>query len=115
MPRTGWTPSLVPNGPDQAVYLVVDRFAGLGTVYRETEVEQTDLETIIADLMSGRFKTRSALSPSIRLSIGRKMSRNISPSKFRPVPISTAQPFQSIFKTSLPGYVGSARQLALRL
>jgi hypothetical protein len=34
---------------------VVDRFGGLGTVYRETEVERTDLETIITDLMSGQF------------------------------------------------------------
>jgi hypothetical protein len=55
MPRTGWTPSIVPYGADQTVYLVVDRFGGLGTVYRETEVERTDLETIITDLMSGQF------------------------------------------------------------
>ena len=55
MPRTGWTPSIVPYGADQTVYLVVDRFGGLGTVYRETEVERTDFETIIADLMSGQF------------------------------------------------------------
>src|SRR5471030_2508248 len=55
MPRTGWTPSLVPYGADQTVYLVIDRFAGLSTVYRETEVERTDLETIITDLMSGQF------------------------------------------------------------
>jgi hypothetical protein len=54
MPRTGWTPSLVPYGADQTVYLVIDRIAG-GTVYRETEVERTDLETIITDLMSGQF------------------------------------------------------------
>jgi hypothetical protein len=55
MPRTGWTPSFVPYGADQTVYLVIDRFGGLGTVYRETEVEQTDLETIITDLLSGQF------------------------------------------------------------
>jgi hypothetical protein len=55
MPRTGWTPRIVPYGADQTVYLVIDRFSGLGTVYRETEVERTDLETIIADLMSGQF------------------------------------------------------------
>jgi hypothetical protein len=55
MPGTGWTPSIVPYGADQTAYLVVDRFGGLGTVYRETEVERTDLETIIADLMSGQF------------------------------------------------------------
>jgi len=55
MPRTGWTPSIVPYGADQTVYLVVDRFGGLGTAYRETDVERTDLETVITDLMSGQF------------------------------------------------------------
>ena len=55
MPRTGWTPSIVPYGADQTVYLVVDRFGGLGTVYRKTKIERTDLETVITDLMSGQF------------------------------------------------------------
>jgi hypothetical protein len=39
---------------DQTVYLVIDRFSS-GRVYRETEVERTDLETIINDLLSGQF------------------------------------------------------------
>jgi hypothetical protein len=52
MPRTRW---MVPYGADQTVYLVVDRLGRLGNVYRETEVERTDLETIIADLISGQF------------------------------------------------------------
>ena len=58
MPRTGWTPSIVPivpYGADQAVYLVVDHFGRLGTAYRETDVERTDLERVITDLMSGQF------------------------------------------------------------
>jgi hypothetical protein len=58
MPRTGWTPSvvpMVPYGADQTVYLVVDRFGGLGTAYRETDVVRTDLETTITDLMSEQF------------------------------------------------------------
>jgi hypothetical protein len=55
MPSIGWTPRIVPYGADQTVYFVIDRFRGLGTVYRETEVERADLETIIADLMSGQF------------------------------------------------------------
>jgi hypothetical protein len=55
MPKADSTLSLVPFGADQTVYLVIDRFGGLGSVYRETEVERTDLETIIADLMSGQF------------------------------------------------------------
>jgi hypothetical protein len=49
------TPAAVPYGADQTVYLVVDRFGALGSVYRETEVERTDIETIIADLLSGQF------------------------------------------------------------
>ena len=35
-------------------YLVVDRFNS-GSVYRETEIERTDLETIISDFMTGQF------------------------------------------------------------
>jgi len=55
MPSTGWTRSIGPNGADQTVYLVVDRFGGHGTAYRETDVERTDLETVITDLISGQF------------------------------------------------------------
>jgi hypothetical protein len=46
---------VVPYGADETVYLVVDRFGSQGSVYRETEVERTDLETIIEDLISGQF------------------------------------------------------------
>jgi hypothetical protein len=55
MPRTGWTPSIVPNDADQTAFLVVDRFGALGTAYRETDVVRRDLETTITDLMSGQF------------------------------------------------------------
>ena len=41
MPRTGWTPSIVPKGDDQNVYLVVDDFGRNGRVYRETDVRFT--------------------------------------------------------------------------
>ena len=54
MPRTGWSPSTVPYGADQTVYLVVDRFSN-GSVYRETEIERSDLETIIDEFMTGQF------------------------------------------------------------
>jgi hypothetical protein len=55
MPRTGLTLSIVPYGADQTVYLVIDSFRSKGSVYREIEVERTDIEAIIADLMSGQF------------------------------------------------------------
>jgi hypothetical protein len=54
MSRMGWSPGTVPYGADQTIYLVVDRLSS-GSVYRETEVERTDLETIIDDFLSGQF------------------------------------------------------------
>src|ERR1700733_10980000 len=56
MPRTGWTPSVVPYGADQNVSLVVDDFGRNGRAYRETDVETADLETVILDLLEGQYK-----------------------------------------------------------
>jgi hypothetical protein len=50
-----WSPNLVPYGADQTVYLVMDRFGASGSVCREIEVERTDLEVIVGDLISGQF------------------------------------------------------------
>jgi hypothetical protein len=55
MRRTGWTPSIVPKGDDQNVYLVVDDFGRNGRSYRETDVETADLETVILDLLEGQY------------------------------------------------------------
>jgi hypothetical protein len=56
MPRTGWTPSIVPQGDDQNVYLVVDDLGRNGRVWREADVETADLETVILDLLDGRYR-----------------------------------------------------------
>lgn len=56
MRRTGWTPSIVPNGQDHTDYLVVDDFGRNGRVYRETDVEAADLETVILDLLDGQYQ-----------------------------------------------------------
>ena len=53
-PKTGWSTCIVPSGADQTVYLVVDRYSS-GSVHRETEIERSDLETIISDFMTGKF------------------------------------------------------------
>lgn len=55
MRGSGWTPSTVPYGADQTMYLVIDKRGHHGGVYRETEVERSDLETVMADLMAGQF------------------------------------------------------------
>jgi hypothetical protein len=55
MPSTSWAQKVVPYGADQTVYFVIDRFGKFSSVHREAEVERTDLETVITDLMSGQF------------------------------------------------------------
>jgi hypothetical protein len=54
MSRTEWSPGTVPYGADETVYLVVDRFRS-GSVYREAEIERTDLEAVIDDFLTGQF------------------------------------------------------------
>jgi hypothetical protein len=56
MPRTGWTPSIVPNRDDHNVYLVVDDLGRHGRVFREADLESTDVETVVLDLLSGQYK-----------------------------------------------------------
>jgi hypothetical protein len=57
MRKSGWTPSIVPNGDDQNVYLVVDDLGRFGRVWREADYERTDLETVIQDLLEGQYSS----------------------------------------------------------
>jgi hypothetical protein len=60
-----WTPSIVPNGSDQTVYIVLEDFGRLARAYRETSIECADLEAIISDLMiGGQYSDPFASSPS---------------------------------------------------
>src|SRR5262249_23172363 len=45
-----WTPSIVPGGDDQSVYLVLDGFGKPGRSWPETDEEATELETVITNL-----------------------------------------------------------------
>jgi hypothetical protein len=54
MRKSTLTPSIVPRGDDQDVYLVVD---DLGRVWREADVEETDFETVVTDLLEGQYKS----------------------------------------------------------
>ena len=65
-----WTPSIVPNDEDDHdVYIVVDDFGRNGRCYRETDVEDTDLETVIEDLLDGQYRP----GPDRRLQHRREM------------------------------------------
>jgi hypothetical protein len=54
--RSNWTPSIVPRWDDHDVYLVVDDLGRLGRVWRESDFEETDLETVVTDLLEGQYK-----------------------------------------------------------
>jgi hypothetical protein len=48
------SPSIVP-GDDHDIYLVLDDFGRLGRAWRETDVERSRLETVIADLLEDQY------------------------------------------------------------
>jgi hypothetical protein len=50
------SPSIAPHGPEQDTYIVLDDFGGrLRRVWRETDENATDRETLIRDLVSGQY------------------------------------------------------------
>jgi hypothetical protein len=55
MRDTDWTPSIAPGGEDLDVCLVVNDFGRRGRAWCETDVEATDIETIIQDLLDGQY------------------------------------------------------------
>jgi hypothetical protein len=60
MPRTGWTPSLAPKGDDPTVYLV-DDFGRNGRIFREADIEATDLDTDVSSEIAQELRRRCEL------------------------------------------------------
>jgi hypothetical protein len=115
MPRTGWTPSIVPKGDDQNVYLVVDDLDRNGRVHREADLEGTDLETVILDLLEGQYKnpirivafnTTEGWSQDVSAEIAQELRRRCD-LQMRDVP-SSIQDF-------VERHEGRDRQFSLRL
>jgi hypothetical protein len=55
MRRSNWTPSIVPRGDDQNIYMVADDLGRSGRIWPEADLERTDLETVINDLLGGQY------------------------------------------------------------
>lgn len=49
------SPSIVPHEADQDTYLVLEDFGRIGCAWRETDAESADRETLIRDLLDGRY------------------------------------------------------------
>jgi hypothetical protein len=115
MPRTGWTPMIVPYGADQTVYLVIDRFGVLGSVYPETEVERADLETVISDLMTGQFNDPIRV---VAFNTLEHWSEDVS--EYIAFEIQTRYDIEGVtvpehIQDFVASYAGPVRQLSLRL
>lgn len=57
MRRSSWTPSIVPRDDDHNIYMVLDDLGRTGRIWLEADAESTDLETVIADLLNGQYKS----------------------------------------------------------
>lgn len=102
MRKSGWTPSIVPNGDDQNVYIVVDDFGRKGRAYRETDVERTELEAVII-CWKGSTRTRSAWSVSTPPSNGSRMSQAMLPIRCAAAATCNSATCRSFWKSSLSG------------
>ena len=58
------TPSIVPDGSERDVYLVLEDFGPLGRVWQETEERATKRETLVRDLVEGSTESLCGSLPS---------------------------------------------------
>ena len=115
MRRTSWIPSIVPNGHDETVYLVIDDFGRAGLSFHETNLDRTDLESVIADLMAGQydnpirvvaFNTTERWANDVSDDIAREIRRRAD---------IAYEDVSSTIEEFVMRHVGRERQLALRL
>ena len=115
MRKSRWTPSIVPNGADQNVYLVEDCFERQGCVWRETDSEQTFFETVIADLMAGQYSNPQRV---IAFNTAERWSEDVSEDVAREIQRRADLAYEdpsSTLDRFIERYTGPDRQLALRL
>ena len=113
--RRSWTPSIVPNGPDQTFYIVINNYGKLGPAFAETDVGEADLETTINDLMSGQyndpirvvaFNTAEHWAEDVSQDVALEIQRRLDLA-------GVALP--SSIEAFIELYAGPSRQLSLRL
>ena len=55
MRQSSWTPSIV-SADEPTVYLVADDFGRAGAAWHEADMDTSDLETVIQDLIAGEYR-----------------------------------------------------------
>jgi hypothetical protein len=113
--RRSWTPSIVPNGPDQTFYIVINNYGEFGPAFAETDLGEADLETTITDLMSGQysdpvrvvaFNTTEHWSEDASEDVAREIMRRLD---------LAGGALPSSLAAFVDSHVGPDRQLTLRL
>jgi hypothetical protein len=109
---SSWTPSIVPNGDDQNVYLVEDCFGRQGPVWREADAEGTDLESVISDLMSGQYNNPLRV---VAFNTAEHWSEDVSADVALEIERRADLSNREISRALEERHAGPNRQLALRL
>jgi hypothetical protein len=116
MRSSDWTPSIVPSGDHQDVCLVVDDFGRRGRAYCETDVEATDLETVVQDLLDGQYSNPvRAVSFNTAEGCSRDISANVAGELRRRCDLQMRDIPSNIIDFIERYDAASPRQLTLRL
>jgi hypothetical protein len=108
-------PSIVPDGQEPTVYLVLNDFGRYGRAYSETSEERADLETTITDLITGQYdrpvrvvasNTAEGWSADVSEDIAREIMRRLD---------VAGDELPSALQSFIDQHLGPDRQLTLRL
>lgn len=111
----GSSPSIVPRDDGLTVYLVEDCFGQHGCVWRETDAEKADIETVIGDLMAGQYHDPQRV---IAFNTAEHWSDDVSGGVAGEIQRRADSAFEDISPTLdrfIERHAGPDRQLALRL
>ena len=115
MRRSSWIPSIVPNDHDQTIYLVIDDFGREGLSFHETNLEHTDLESVITDLMAGQYENPNRI---VAFNTAERWSNDVSEDIAREIRRRADIAYEDVSSTIedfVTRHAGRERQLALRL
>jgi hypothetical protein len=80
--------------------MVADDLGRVGHIWPETDLERTDLETVVQDLLEGQYKNSLASSVSTPAKAGLKMCRLMSPRNCAGAAIFSCGTFRLAFRIS---------------
>jgi hypothetical protein len=107
-------PSIVPDETGD-YYIVVNHFGRHGTAFAETDVDRADLETTIADLMSGQYGApQRVIMFNPQTNRSEDASRAIAQEILRRLDLA-GEDVPTELEGFIDRHVGPDRQLSLRL